>query len=96
MTIELEEVKKLSRLSRLELEEPELRALQQDLSSIVGYVKQLEEVDVDHVPCMTHAVPMTLRLREDKTDPVLGRQAVAQSVGYDKDGGYVRVPKIVE
>tara|TARA_Y100001934_G_C11879535_1_gene552444 strand:- start:251 stop:541 length:291 start_codon:yes stop_codon:yes gene_type:complete len=96
MTIELEEVKKLARLSRLDIEESELMALQQDLNSIVGYVHQLEEVNVEGVPCMTHAVPMALRLRTDEAERVLGRAAVEQSAGYDQDEGYVRVPKIVE
>jgi aspartyl-tRNA(Asn)/glutamyl-tRNA(Gln) amidotransferase subunit C len=89
-----EQVRKLAHLSRLELDDAEINSLQNDLSRIVEYVNQLKEVDVDGVECMTHAVPMSLRLREDQREDVLGQTAVAESAGFEN--GYVRVPKIIE
>jgi len=43
----VEDVKKIARLSRLRVEDTELQSLADDLSGILGWIEQLNEVDVD-------------------------------------------------
>lgn len=95
MELSTDEIKKLARLSRLALDEGATEALREDLSRIVGYVQLLDEVDVEGVTPMTHAVPMGQRRRPDlAADEVVGRRGVERSAGYDD--GLVRLPRIVE
>jgi aspartyl-tRNA(Asn)/glutamyl-tRNA(Gln) amidotransferase subunit C len=89
------DVQKLARLARLELAEGEAASLRADLSRIVGYVRQLEELDTEGIEPLTHAVPMDQRRRKDEAaEHLVGRRGVCGSAGYD--GGLVRLPRIVE
>lgn len=94
MTFSLDEIKKLSHLARLSLSDQETQRMQHDLNSIVGYVSALEEVNVDGVAPMTHAIPVELPRRVDKAQPTIGREGLMGSKGYEE--GLVRVPKIIE
>jgi len=68
--------------------------MQKTLNEIVGYVENLQKVDVSGVQPMTHAVPMELSLREDAERPCIGREGLVGSAGFED--GLVRVPKIIE
>lgn len=95
MSFSPDEIETLARLSRLSLSDDERKALGEQLVRIVGYVEQLQEVDVDGVEPMSHAIPMTQRMRADEaTDDVAGRRALRGSAGYSD--GRVRVPRVVE
>ena len=51
-----EEVKKVAHLARLELNENEINNHAQQLEKILDYIKQLEKIDTDDVPCTTRAI----------------------------------------
>lgn len=63
--VNVEDVKKIARLSRLRVEDTELQSLADDLSGILGWIEQLNEVDVDKVEPMTSAVAMKSPMRKD-------------------------------
>lgn len=65
------EVRKVAHLARLELSEDEVQQYQEQLSRILDYVAQLDELDLANVPPTTHAVPVQNVLRADESHPSL-------------------------
>ena len=55
-----EEVKKVAHLARLELDENEINNHAQQLEKILDYIRQLEKIDTDDVPCTTRAIELSL------------------------------------
>lgn len=66
--IGLEEVRVTAAMARLHVDEAELGRLTGELSRILEFAARLSEVDVTGVEPMTHAVPMSCPLREDRVD----------------------------
>lgn len=90
-----EDVLEIARLARLHLEDHEVERLRGELSSILGHMETLAEVDTDGVEPMTHAVPMQLRLREDVPEPAL---SVEDALGQapDRQDDLFQVPAILK
>ena len=51
-----EEVKKVAHLARLELNENEINNHAEQLEKILDYIRQLENLDTDDVPCTMRAI----------------------------------------
>ena len=89
-----EEVKKVAHLARLELNEDEINNHAQQLEKILEYIKQLEKIDTDEVPCTTRAIEVINVFRKDQrqnsdcTDELL-------DLGPSKEDTYFKVPKIM-
>lgn len=94
MTLELEDAKKSARLSRLALSDEELSTFTQDLSRIVEYVAQLQELDVSEVAPLYHPHEHAASLRDDEVRETVGRRGLENSTAYEN--GLIRVPKVVE
>jgi len=95
MQVDEATVRRIARLARIKITEAEAQGLVQELSGILNWVKQLDEVDTSAVEPMTRVVPIELKKREDvvtdggKADQILKNAPLAE------DGFFV-VPKIVE
>jgi aspartyl-tRNA(Asn)/glutamyl-tRNA(Gln) amidotransferase subunit C len=95
MAIDAATVRKVARLARIAEPEEKLEPLAKELSGILAWIEQLNEVDTDGVEPMTTAVHATLPMREDAVtdggDPakVLGNAPKAEK-------GFFVVPKVVE
>ena len=95
MSVDAATVKRIGRLARIRIEENEVATYQDELNAILGFVEQLDEVDVSGVEPMTSVTPMQLRRREDKvTDGGYPEQVVANAP-VTEDNFFV-VPKVVE
>jgi aspartyl-tRNA(Asn)/glutamyl-tRNA(Gln) amidotransferase subunit C len=95
MKLGLDDVRHVARLARLQLSAEEERTLGEQLSAILGYVEELQALDVSAVPPMTHASEAPTRFREDVVAPSLGAErAVANAP--EKQGTSVAVPRIIE
>jgi len=95
MAIDVATVKKVASLSRLRESDERLEALAGELNSILGWIEQLNEVDVTGVEPMTTAIDMPTPLRDDVvTDGGIVEQVVANAP-KSVDGFFV-VPKVVE
>lgn len=94
MQFSTEDINKLARLSRLALSETELAARRKDLENILGYVQNLQAINVSDIQPMIHAVPMQLHQRLDEAKAGIGRFGLIGSKGYED--GLVKVPKIIE
>ncbi len=90
-----ETVKKIARLSRLHVEEGRLSALADELNGILGWIEQLNEVDVEGVEPMTSAVDVEAPLRKDDITDGGKRDAVLANAPKSDSGFYV-VPRSVE
>jgi aspartyl-tRNA(Asn)/glutamyl-tRNA(Gln) amidotransferase subunit C len=95
MSINTDTARKVAKLSRIRVDEAELPALAEKLSSILGFMEQLNEVDVTGVEPMTGVTPMRLKRRADVvTDGNM--QAAVLKNAPDAREGFFAVPKVVE
>ena len=96
MALSTEEVRHIASLARLQLEPEEEARLAGELSAILDYVRQLEELDVAGVEPMTHALAGEgTPLREDEVKESLSpQQALANAPA--REGTCFRVPRIIE
>jgi len=92
--ITLEDVRHVARLSRLALDEGQLRKFAVQLESILDYVDKLSKLDVSGVEPMTHALPLHNVLREDVIEPSLPLEKVLQNAPA-MDGRFFKVPKVI-
>ncbi|MBC7163682.1 MAG: Asp-tRNA(Asn)/Glu-tRNA(Gln) amidotransferase subunit GatC [Roseovarius sp.] len=95
MSIDLETAARVASLARIRVDKDALPALAQEFNTILGFIEQLNEVDVEGVAPMTSVTPMRLRRRPDVvTDG--NRQAEILSNAPDAREGFFVVPKVVE
>jgi aspartyl-tRNA(Asn)/glutamyl-tRNA(Gln) amidotransferase subunit C len=95
MSVDKDTVRRVAHLARIAVAEEELEPLAGELNSILGWVEQLNEVDVEGVEPMTSVTPMALKRREDVvTDG--DRQGDVLLNAPDQREGFYAVPKVVE
>ena len=92
--INKEEVKKVAQLARLELNENEINNHAEQLEKILDYIRQLEKIDTDNVPCTTRAIEVVNVFRKDeKKDSDCNEELL--ELGPLREDNYFRVPKII-
>ena len=95
MYVDKATVQRIAHLARIAIDDAGAEKMQGELNAILGFVEQLEEVNVDGVEPMTSVTPMTLRLREDAvTDGEKAAQVVSNAP--ESDDNFFLVPKVVE
>jgi aspartyl-tRNA(Asn)/glutamyl-tRNA(Gln) amidotransferase subunit C len=95
MSIDKDTARRVAHLARIKVEDDQLENLAGELSGILGFMEQLNEVDVDGVEPMTSVSPMDLKRRDDVvTDGSM--QAKILSNAPDAREGFFAVPKVVE
>ena len=65
MSIDIETAARVARLARIRVDEAALPALAQEFNTILGFIEQLNEVDVEGVEPMTSVTPQRLKRRDD-------------------------------
>ena len=95
MAIDAATVRRVAKLARIREPEERLEPLAQELSSILGWIEQLGEVDTDGVEPMASAVAVKLPLREDVVTDGGDSGAILANAPAKADGFFV-VPKVVE
>ena len=105
MSLDKETVARIARLARLKVPDEELEPLAGELSGILAWIEQLNEVDTANVPPLASVSDVTLPQREDKvTDGGIVEKVLANAPGgavyvdpTDRNaGGFFTVPKVVE
>ena len=95
MSIDRETARRVAKLARIEVAEDDLPKLAGELSNILTFMEQLNEVDIEGVEPMTSVTPMRLKRREDAvTDG--GYPEKVLSNAPDAREGFFAVPKVVE
>ncbi|MEA3289913.1 MAG: Asp-tRNA(Asn)/Glu-tRNA(Gln) amidotransferase subunit GatC [Campylobacterota bacterium] len=96
MTIDNTTVDKLAKLSSLKIEENKKESIAKELADIVGFVENLNEIDVSHVDATFTTISGGQPLREDesKTDNELTAR-IMKNAPKSEDNSFV-VPAIIE
>ena len=95
MSLDPATVRRIASLARIRLEEHEVLSLQADLNGILGWIEQLNEVDVTGVAPLTGAANMAMEMRADVvTDG--GYPDKILSNAPERIGDFFAVPKVVE
>lgn len=95
MSVDKETVQRVARLARIAVTDEQAEALRGELNTILGFVEQLNEVDVDGVEPLTSVVETSMKMRDDVvTDGDIAEKIVANAPeGADH---FFAVPKVVE
>lgn len=95
MSIDIDTARKVAKLARIRVADADLPVLASELSGILGFMAQLNEVDVTGIEPMTSVTPMRLKRRADQvTDG--GYPDRILSNAPDAREGFFAVPKVVE
>ena len=98
MPITEADIAKVAQLAHLELDEQELKTFVPQMTEIVNYVEQLNELDTANVePALGGLTPegsQTDSSRSDELEPSLG-QTLALAEAPDPAAGHFRVPKVL-
>lgn len=97
MTRKIDEaqVRHISHLSRLNPTEDEVRLFSEQLSAILEYVEQLNEVDTTDVPPTAHALPVKNVFRADEPRPGLTPDQALANAPH-REGNFFAVPKVLD
>ena len=95
MSIDIDTARKVAKLARIRVEEADLPALAGELSGILSFMEQLNEVNVEGIEPMVSVTPMRLKRRADVvTDGDIQPQVLKNAP--DAREGFFAVPKVVE
>lgn len=95
MSVDITTVKRVANLSRLAVSDAEAEKMQGELNNIIGFIEQLNEVNVEGVEAMTSVVDTTMRRREDivndgnKADDIVANAPITED-------NFFTVPKVIE
>ena len=89
-----EEVKKVAHLARLELNKDEINNHAKQLEKILEYIKQLEKIDTEDVPCTTRAIEVINVFRKDQKKNYESTEKLLD-LGPSREDKYFKVPKIM-
>ena len=89
-----EEVKKVAHLARLELNENEINNHAEQLEKILGYIKDLEKIDTNDIPCTTRAIEVTNVFRNDEKK---SSECIEEllDLAPSREDKFFKVPKII-
>ena len=95
MSVDLKTVKRVAGLARIAVSDADAERMTGELNVILGFVEQLNEVDVAGVEPMTSVTPMAMKKRQDKvTDGNKAADIVANAPATAEN--FFLVPKVVE
>jgi aspartyl-tRNA(Asn)/glutamyl-tRNA(Gln) amidotransferase subunit C len=95
MSVDKETVKRVARLARIAVTDEEAESLQGELNTILGFVEQLNEVDVTGIEPMTSVIAMKPRMRDDVVNDG-GKAADIVANAPAREGNFFVVPKVIE
>ena len=95
MTIGPKEAAKVAHLARLEVAESDLDGIARELSSILGFMEQLNEVDIEGVEPMSAVTPMPLKRRSDVVASGGDARKILSNAPDSRQDFFI-VPKVVE
>ena len=65
MSVDIDTVKRVAKLARIALDDEKASTMQGELNTILGFIDQLNEVDIDGVAPMTSVVDTAMKKRKD-------------------------------
>ena len=95
MSIDIHTARRVAKLARIAVPESDLPELAKEFNAIMGFIEQLNEVDVDGIEPMTSVTPQRLKRRVDVVNDG-GQQIKILANAPDAREGFFAVPKVVE
>ena len=95
MKINKQDLKNISLLSKIKIDEDNSASLITDLESILNMVKKMEEIDTSSVETLSHPVTTTQTLREDELKDEIDREKL-QKLTKEKNSGFYLTPRVIE
>ena len=95
MSVDIDTVKRVAKLARIEVSADQATKMQGDLNTILGFVEQLNEVDIEGVEPMTSVVDVAMKKRADvvsdgdKADDITANAPASEE-------NFFMVPKVIE
>ena len=88
-------VRRIASLARIRVDDAEVARLQAELNGILGWIEQLNEVDVTDVAPLTGAAQLALKMRDDVvSDGGVPEKLLANAP--ERAGAFFAVPKVIE
>lgn len=95
MSVDIETVHRVARLARIAVSEDEAQTMQGELNTILDWIEQLNEVDVEGVEPMTSVVEIDMKKRtDDVSDGGIAENVVLNAPV--SDSSFFLVPKVIE
>ncbi|MGN8023967.1 Asp-tRNA(Asn)/Glu-tRNA(Gln) amidotransferase subunit GatC [Phyllobacterium sp. 22229] len=95
MSVDISTVKRVARLARIAVSEDDATRMTGELNAILGFVEQLNEVNVDGVEPMTSVTPMAMKKRRDVVNDGGKAADIVANAPVTEENFFV-VPKVVE
>jgi aspartyl-tRNA(Asn)/glutamyl-tRNA(Gln) amidotransferase subunit C len=95
MKLSLDEVRHIAQLSRLAISEDETELYAPQLSKIIDYVEQLNNIDTSTIEPTSHIIPLNNVMADDILGDSLPRLEALKNAP-DTTGKFYRIPKIIE
>lgn len=95
MALNLDDIKRIAHLARIEVSDNEAQETLNKLSGILGLIEQMQAVDTTGIAPMSHSQDVTQRLREDVVTQTNQRELFQSIAPATQDGLYL-VPKVIE
>ena len=92
--ISSDEVKKVAQLARLELNDNEIKQHAEQLEKILDYIKQLEKINTENIPCTTRAIEVVNVLRKDEKKDYENSEELLD-LAPSRENKFFKVPKII-
>ena len=95
MTLDLNTIQQISKLSRISVDDKNAKKLAGDMNSIFDFIEKLNELDTDNVEPLTSVTETTLKLRVDEVKSGNIREQVLKN-SPDENADFFVVPRVVE
>lgn len=89
-----EEVQNVAKLARLNLSETETIKMQKDMSSILDFIGQINEVNTENIEPSTHVLDLKNVFREDIVGKTLDIRKI-EELAPEFNNGFIVVPKVI-
>ena len=95
LSINKDEIKYLSLLSRMDIDKNEIKDVEEKLSKIIDFVDQLQTISTDDIEPMAHPLNQSQRLRMDQVTETNDRENIQKNAQQIEKGMYL-VPKVID
>jgi len=95
MSINKDNIKKISKLARISVTNEETDRLEKDLNSILKFVEQLKELNTDKVEPISSVSDQELTMNKDEVKKINEKDDILKNAP-EKNSNYYVVPKVIE
>jgi len=95
LSINKDEIKYLSLLSRMDIDKNEIKDIEEKLTKIIDFVDQLQAISTDNIEPMAHPLNQSQRLRIDEVTETNDRENIQKNAQQIEKGMYL-VPKVID